>query len=86
MKFVGWGVRPVVMVMVNDEENLTQVVLNEQIVAAAQWDAFKAGGDAQALDLVRKQIEAGARPEVSEPPKPAARPTRRNKSSTRRTR
>jgi hypothetical protein len=64
MRLVGWMVQPVVMA--DDGENLTAVNVGAQQIPAAQWDAFKAGGDAQALDQLRAQIEGAAAPEASD--------------------
>lgn len=56
MRVVGWTVQPVVMA--DDGENLTAVQVGPQMIPAADWQAFKDGGDARALDSVRGQIEA----------------------------
>jgi hypothetical protein len=55
MRLVGWVVQPVVMA--DDGENLAPVQIGPQTVPAARWEAFKAGGDAAALEQVRAQIE-----------------------------
>ena len=55
MRLVGWNVQPVVMA--DDGENLTPVNVGAQMVPAAQWQAFKDGGDLTALEQVRAQIE-----------------------------
>ena len=55
MRLVGWNVQPVVMA--DDGENLTPVEVGAQMVPAAQWEAFKAGGDVAALDNIRAQVE-----------------------------
>lgn len=55
MRLVGWNVQPVVMA--DDGENLTAAQVQGQMIPAAQWGAFKNGGDAEALEGVRVQIE-----------------------------
>ena len=55
MRLVGWQVQPVIMA--DDGENLTAVQVGAQIVPAAQWQAFKDGGDAAALESLRTQVE-----------------------------
>lgn len=58
MRLVGWEVRP--MVMVDDGENLTPLDVTPQLITAAGWPAFTAGGDAAALDSLRQRIEHSA--------------------------
>lgn len=55
MRLVGWRVQPVVMA--DDGDNLAPVEVAPQVIPAAQWQAFKDGMDAQALESVRQQIE-----------------------------
>jgi hypothetical protein len=55
MRLVGWQVQPVVMA--DDGDNLTPVNIGPQMIPAAQWQAFKDGGDVQALAHIRQQIE-----------------------------
>jgi hypothetical protein len=55
MRVTGWRVQPVVFK--DDGENLEEVEVQAAMVPAAQWEAFKAGGDASALEQVRQQIE-----------------------------
>lgn len=55
VRVVGWNVQPVVML--DDGANLTPVQIGPQMIAAADWQAFKDGGDEQALASVREQIE-----------------------------
>lgn len=55
MRIVGWEVRPVVMA--DDGDNLDPIQVGPQMIPAAQWEAFKAGGDAQALAGIQQQIE-----------------------------
>jgi hypothetical protein len=55
MRLVGWQVQPVVMS--DDGQNLTPVNVQPAQILAADWQAFKDGGDQAALDQVRKQIE-----------------------------
>jgi hypothetical protein len=69
MRLVGWKVEPVIMS--DDGENLTPVQVNGTQILAADWQAFKDGGDARALEGVRAQVEAPALPApppVKEPP------------------
>ena len=61
MRLVGWIVQPVVMA--DDGENLTPVNVNPVNIPAAGWDAFKGGGDVQALTSVREQVEGPAVPD-----------------------
>jgi hypothetical protein len=56
MRLVGWNVQPVVMA--DDGENLTPVQVNGTQILAAEWQAFKDGGDARALDDLRARVEA----------------------------
>ena len=56
MRVVGWQVQPVIMA--DDGDNLTPVQIAAQMVPAAAWDAFKSGGDHDALESIRAQIEA----------------------------
>lgn len=56
MRLIGWNVQPVVMI--DDGENLTPTQIAPQMVHATAWQAFKDGGDAEALDLIRQQVEA----------------------------
>lgn len=55
MRLVGWEVRPVIMA--DDGENLTPVPIGPQVIAASDWEKFKAGGDADALAQIRTQVE-----------------------------
>lgn len=55
MRLVGWEVKPIVMA--DDGDYLTPVPVGAQTIPAAGWDAFKAGGDAAALEQLRAQIE-----------------------------
>jgi hypothetical protein len=57
MRLVGWNVQPVVMA--DDGVNLTPVTVSAQMIPAANWESFKGGGDAEALESVRTQIEGG---------------------------
>lgn len=56
MRVVGWNVQPVVML--DDGEVLTPVPVDAQMINATDWEAFKDGGDAQALSHLRAQIES----------------------------
>ena len=55
MRLVGWNVQPVVMA--DDGENLTPLEVAPQMIPAANWAAFKDGGDETALGSIRAQIE-----------------------------
>jgi hypothetical protein len=55
MRVVSWEVRP--MIMADDDENLEAVQVGPQVIPAARWQAFKDGGDAEALENVRRQVE-----------------------------
>lgn len=65
MRLVGWNVQPVVMA--DDGENLTPIKIEggAVFIPAVGWEAFKAGGDAEALAAIREQIESEAH--VAEP-------------------
>lgn len=67
MRLIGWQVTPVLMA--DDGENLTPVPVDPQVIPAAQWAAFKDGGDQQALEGLRAQVEAVSA-EASGPPAP----------------
>lgn len=56
MRLVGWNVQPVVMA--DDGENLSPVQVGGQMIPAAGWEDFKAGGDERALDALRAQVES----------------------------
>ena len=55
IRLVGWQVQPVVMA--DDGENLTPVQVSGRMIPASEWQAFKDGGDAAALEAVRRQFE-----------------------------
>ena len=55
MRLMGWIVRPIVMA--DDGENLTPIEVSPQTILAAQWQAFKDGGDTKALEGLRAEIE-----------------------------
>lgn len=57
MRLVGWEVRPVVML--DDGDTLTPLSIGAQTITAADWAAFKTGGDEAALERLRDQVEAG---------------------------
>ena len=68
MRVVGWNVQPVIMA--DDGENLTEVQVQPQRITAAQWQAFKAGGDETALESLRRQVEESG-PDGRVPPAPS---------------
>jgi len=55
MRVVGWNVQPVLMA--DDGDNLTQVPVQATMIPNAQWKDFKEGGDEQALEQLRQEIE-----------------------------
>jgi hypothetical protein len=55
LRVVGWRVQPILMA--DDGEHLTPLTVDGQVIHAAAWDAFKAGGDEEALSAIREQIE-----------------------------
>jgi hypothetical protein len=55
MRLIGWQVQPVIMA--DNGDDLVPVNIQPQMVPAAQWQAFKDGGDTAALEQVRVQIE-----------------------------
>lgn len=54
LRIVGWNVQPVVML--DDGENLTAVPVGPQMIPAAAWEEFKAGGDQHAIASLREQV------------------------------
>lgn len=60
LRIVGWNVQPVVMA--DDGDNLTPLPVAPQMVNAADWEAFKAGGDVEALAAIRAQVEGPPAP------------------------
>lgn len=55
MRVIGWQVQP--LVMQDDGEDLVSVEVNSVFIPAREWEAFKNGGDQQALEPIRKQVE-----------------------------
>lgn len=55
LRVIGWKVQPVLMA--DDGENLTPLETNVQTIPAKDWPAFKDGGDEQALEALRSQVE-----------------------------
>ena len=55
MRFVGWQVTP--LLMADDGDDLRPVQTNSTQILAADWAAFKNGGDEEALAGLRAQIE-----------------------------
>lgn len=53
---MGWRVQPIVMR--DNGDDLTAVDVQPAMIPAAQWQDFKDGGDASAIDGVRVQIES----------------------------
>lgn len=58
MRVVAWVVQPVVMA--DDGENLREVPIKPVRIPAAEWQAFKDGGDEIGLAQAREQIEGAA--------------------------
>ena len=57
LRVVAWRVQPVVMA--DDGENLTPVNVQPVEIPAREWQAFKDGGDEEALASIREQVEGG---------------------------
>jgi hypothetical protein len=55
MRLVGWNVQPVIMS--DDGENLITIPVGATMIPVSEWGAFKQGGDQQALEALRQQIE-----------------------------
>lgn len=76
IRVVGWNVQPVVML--DDGESLTPVQVAPNMIPAAQWQAFKDGGDAEAIASIKEQVPpdepAPNRAARRHPPKKAAPP------------
>jgi hypothetical protein len=62
----GWMAVPIVG-RLHDDGTYEEVQVQPAKFTAAQWQAFKAGGDEQALEQVRQQIEQPAPGETGEP-------------------
>jgi hypothetical protein len=60
VRIVGWRVQPIVML--DDGENLTPLPLDPVDIPAAEWRAFKARGDAQAVADLRSRYEKDEKP------------------------
>lgn len=57
MRVKGWQVVPVIMADDDETGDLTDVPVQPAFIPRAGWEAFKAGGDAEALESVRAQVE-----------------------------
>lgn len=55
LRLVGWNVQPVLMV--DDGEHLAPLEVQGQMIPASQWEAFKDGGDATAIEGVQRQLD-----------------------------
>mgnify|MGYP000234550922 FL=1 len=62
IRLVGWNVQPVIMI--DDGENLTPTQIAPQMIPAAGWQAFKDGGDAEALAACQAQVDEAARVQI----------------------
>jgi len=71
MRLVGWNVQPVVMA--DDGDELVAVPVTSHFIAASDWEQFKQGGDAEALETLRTQIE-GTDGEPTAGPEPGTSP------------
>ena len=60
MRIVGWQIQPVVMA--DNGVDLTPLDIKAQFIPSNQWQAFKDGGDVQAVEQIRDQVEGGAEP------------------------
>lgn len=58
VRVVGWKVEPVVML--DDGDNLTPLQVSGGVIPAAEWDAWKAGGDQAAIDAIVAQVSPPA--------------------------
>jgi hypothetical protein len=61
-------VQPVIMA--DDGDNLTEIQVGASMVPAAQWQAFKGGGDEAALDSIREQVATPERDAEANSQKP----------------
>ena len=55
LRVVSWRVQPIVMS--DDGEHLTPVPVQPLDIPSADWEAFKAGGDAEALLSIQQQLD-----------------------------
>jgi hypothetical protein len=55
MRVRGWQVMPVVVT--DDGDDLEDISVRPVMIPAREWQAFKDGGDEQALEQIRAQIE-----------------------------
>jgi hypothetical protein len=56
LRLVGWAVQPVVLT--DDGETLMPLPVGGTQILAADWQAFKDGGDEAAIAAIREQIES----------------------------
>jgi hypothetical protein len=54
LRLVAWQVQP--LIMVDDGDRLTSLPVAAVTIPAAEWEAFKGGGDEAALDQLRAQL------------------------------
>jgi len=57
LRLVGWNVQPVLMA--DDGDELVAVPVTSHYIPASDWEQFKHGGDEEALEILRKQVEDG---------------------------
>jgi hypothetical protein len=55
VRVVAWEIQPVVVI--DDGDSLTEIPIQRPVrIAAKDWQAFKDGGDEQAIERLRTQI------------------------------
>jgi hypothetical protein len=57
MRVKGWQVVPVVLADDDETGEIEDAPVQPVFIPRALWDAFKAGGDDEALETIRRQIE-----------------------------
>lgn len=70
---VGWTVQPDVRLI--EDGRSERLPVDAVYVDSAQWDIFKGGGDQEAIDQLRAQVEE---------PKPPPKPPRKQRSRPKR--
>lgn len=58
VRVVAWRVQPIVMV--DDGDELVPIPVQPTDIPASQWQAFKDGGDAFAIEQIQEQVMRGA--------------------------
>lgn len=69
IRLVAWTVQP--HVVLDDGENLTPINVQPIDINSADWERWKAGGDAESLATLEAQVAAREKPsdEAAEPPR-----------------